>query len=268
MSDPAQPSNPYEAPTARLSDQTIAGASGDLIENGRRVPAGNGPRWIRLGWDLFKVKPGAWIGILLIAIVIVVVASLIPLVGGLVNILVQPLLLGGIMTACRAADRGEPVRVSALFSAFSTHLGPLALLGLLQFAAYIGTILVLGILAAVTIGGAASMGMLKQGPMGSAMLVPFILLGIVGFAIFILIAMANWFAPALIVLQGIGPIDAMRMSFLACLKNIVAFLLYVLVALLLAIAASLPVFLGWLVLGPVMYCSIYAAFRDLFFAQA
>ena len=139
---------------------------------------------------------------------------------------------------------------------------------MLQFAAYIGVVLVLGILATMTIGGAASMGMLKQGPIGSAMLVPFIVLGIAGVAIVTLIAMTYWFAPALIVLQGVGPIEALRMSFLACLKNIVPFLLYFLVALLLAIAATLPVFLGWFVLIPVMYCSIYAAFRDLFFDQA
>jgi hypothetical protein len=128
MSDPAQPNNPYEAPTARLSDQTIAGASGDLIENGRRVAARQGPRWIRRGWELFKVAPGAWIGMLLIFFVIVAVASLIPLVGFVINMLLHPLLIGGIMTACRSADNGNPVSVSALFSAFSSHPGPLALL--------------------------------------------------------------------------------------------------------------------------------------------
>ena len=39
MADSPSPGNPYAAPAARLSDPTIAGASGELIENGQRVEA-------------------------------------------------------------------------------------------------------------------------------------------------------------------------------------------------------------------------------------
>lgn len=268
MSDPVQPNNPYEAPTARLSDPMAPGAAEDFIENGRKVPAGHGPGWIRRGWELFQLAPGAWIGIWLTYVVIVLVASFIPLVGGLLSVFVQPLLLGGLMSVCHAAEKGEPVRVAALFSAFSTHLGPLALVGLLQFAAYFGMVIVLGVVGALVLGGAASMGMLKQGAISAGMLLPVIVLGSIAFVIGVLIAMANWFAPALVVLRSIGPLEALRMSFFACLKNIVPFLLFFLVTVGLAIAASLPILLGWLVLGPVLFCSIYASFRDLFLAQA
>jgi len=268
VSEPASSGNPYAAPSAPLAEAPLGGPSGDLIENGRRLTVGHGTRWIARGWELFKIAPGPWIGMWLIFVVIVIVANFIPLVGGVINLILQPLLIAGFMLALRAAENGEPVRVPTLFSGFANHSGSLALLGLLQFAAVLGVSILLGILVAVAIGGAASMGMLTKGSLPPGLLVPALLLGVLAFSLFALVAMANWFAPALVVLQGLGPIDALRMSFLACLRNLPAFLLYGLVMLLLAIGASLPVFLGWFVLGPLIFASVYAAFRDLFFEPA
>jgi uncharacterized membrane protein len=260
MADSPPPGNPYAAPGARLSDPTIAGATGELIENGRRVEAAHGPHWFGRAWELFKVSPGAFIGSWVILAVISVGASLIPIAGSLIGILVQPILIGGFMTACRAADEREPVRVSSLFSAFSTHPGRLAALGLLQFAAYLLLGLIGGLTAVALLGSDAKQSMLNPG-----VLLPFLIVVVVAIVVGFLLAMANWFAPALIVLQGIGPLDAVRMSFLACMKNVTAFLLYGLLGIVLAIAATLPVALGWLVLGPVLLCSAYAGYRDLFF---
>jgi len=263
MADSPPAGNPYAAPAARLSDPTIAGASGELIENGRRVEAALGPHWFGRGWELFKTSPGAFIGIWVILAVATVGTSLIPLAGGLISILVQPILIGGFMTACRAADQGEPVRVSFAFSAFSTHPARLALLGLLQFAAYLVLGLVGGLTAVALLGPDPKHSMLDPG-----MLLPLFTIIVIGIVVGFLLAMANWFAPALIVLQGIGPLEAVRMSFLACAKNMAAFLLYGLLGIVLAIAATLPIFLGWFVLGPVLFCSMYAGYRDLFFQTA
>jgi uncharacterized membrane protein len=49
------------------------------------------------------------------------------------------------------------------------------------------------------------------------------------------------------------------------LKNIMPFLLYSVIFVLLSLAASLPFLLGWLVLGPVMAASLYTGYRDVFF---
>jgi uncharacterized membrane protein len=76
--------------------------------------------------------------------------------------------------------------------------------------------------------------------------------------------MAVWFAPALVVLRGIEPLDAMRLSFNGCLRNFVPFLVYGLVGLLLAIVATIPLMLGWLVLGPVTIASLYTSYCDIY----
>jgi uncharacterized membrane protein len=76
--------------------------------------------------------------------------------------------------------------------------------------------------------------------------------------------MALWFAPALVVFHERGPVEAMKESFNGCLKNVVPFLVYGLVGLVFAILASIPVGLGWLVLGPVLIGSLYASYRDIY----
>jgi len=57
----------------------------------------------------------------------------------------------------------------------------------------------------------------------------------------------------------------MKMSFAGCLRNILPFLVYGLVGFGLAIAATIPLFLGWLVLGPVVSASLYTSYRDIYF---
>jgi uncharacterized membrane protein len=87
---------------------------------------------------------------------------------------------------------------------------------------------------------------------------------LVMFALLLPLMMALWFAPALVVFHERGPVEAMKESFVGCLKNIVPFLVYGLVGLVFAILASIPVGLGWLLLGPVLIASLYASYRDIY----
>jgi uncharacterized membrane protein len=56
----------------------------------------------------------------------------------------------------------------------------------------------------------------------------------------------------------------MKASFRACLRNIPPFLVYGVVGVLLAIAASIPLGLGWFVLAPMAAASVYASYVDVF----
>jgi uncharacterized membrane protein len=77
--------------------------------------------------------------------------------------------------------------------------------------------------------------------------------------------MALWFAPALVTLHDASPLGALRQSFGACLRNIVPFLLYGVIFLLLGIVAAIPLGLGMLVLMPVFFATAYTSYRDIFF---
>jgi uncharacterized membrane protein len=80
----------------------------------------------------------------------------------------------------------------------------------------------------------------------------------------VLAAMALWFAPALVVFRGTAPVDALRVSFSASLKNIVPFVVYGVIYIVASILASIPFGLGWLVLAPLVTISVYSSYEDVF----
>jgi uncharacterized membrane protein len=84
------------------------------------------------------------------------------------------------------------------------------------------------------------------------------------FALLLPVIMAIWFAAPLVVFHDHAAWEAMKGSFSGCLKNILPFLWYSVVLTLLALLASLPLMLGWLVLGPVVAASLYTAYRDVY----
>jgi len=98
-----------------------------------------------------------------------------------------------------------------------------------------------------------------------AMLVPMLLAVLVIMALYIPVAMATLFAPTSIVLNDLDLGSALKTSFGACLKNILSFLVWGVAILVLGFFASLPLFLGWLLLGPVLMVSLYMAYRDIFY---
>ena len=118
-------------------------------------------------------------------------------------------------------------------------------------------------------GGGAFMAMMTGGNPGmhiGTMGVSFLLAMLVVLALAVPLYMALWFAPSLIVFNNMKPIDAMKTSFFACLKNLVPFLFYGVITLVLCFIAAIPFGLGFLVLGPVAIASIYASYRDVFAA--
>jgi len=137
-------------------------------------------------------------------------------------------------------------------------LGVLALIG--WIIAFIPALLI--------VGGGALMTMMHGGQLAElgALSMTFVLSLLLALALAVPVYMAIWFAPALIMFHDVKPLDAMKSSFFACLKNIVPFLLYGIILMVLCVVASIPFGLGFLVLGPVIVGSIYAGYRDIFTA--
>jgi uncharacterized membrane protein len=51
------------------------------------------------------------------------------------------------------------------------------------------------------------------------------------------------------------------------LKNILPFLVYGILYLIFAFVASIPLLLGWLVLGPVLIASVYFSYTDIYLSK-
>jgi hypothetical protein len=100
----------------------------------------------------------------------------------------------------------------------------------------------------------------------------------IGAAAYMPVLMMIWFAPMLVVFNGLAPVAAMKLSFTACVSNTVPFLVYGAAVVMAWIVLSLPAALGpvggmlavaLLVASiPVLIGSVYASYRDIFAANA
>ena len=252
--------NPYAAPKAAVADETVV-LNADFVPGGLSRPAGRGWSWIAQGWELFKRQPGMWIGIVLLGFVIFIAAAFIPVVGGLAMTLFGPVFAAGIMIGCKALDGGGELELGHLFAGFRERTGTLIGVGALYLAATLVVMLVVGLVM-----GVGMFTMMGGGdPQAVAALgTTMVLAMLVMFALLLPAVMAVWLAAPLVVFHGHGAVEAMKGSFSGCLKNILPFLLYGVVLFVLSILASLPLLLGWLVLGPVFGASIYTSYRDIY----
>ena len=236
----------------------------------RRLPAESGASFWGEGWRIFNAAPVQWILILVVYLVISVCLQFIPVIGGIAHIVLTPVLVGGMMLGCHALARGEPLTVAHLFAGFKdARFGALAILGLILLALSFafGIFLFFGMLMTFGMSGLSAIAMqgdiwAMPGVLGAG-LFALIAIALIGGA---LIAMASWFAPALVVLDGAEPMSALKQSFAASWANMGAFLIYGLIFIGLAIVASIPFGLGWLVLGPMIAGSCYASWRQIFSA--
>jgi uncharacterized membrane protein len=256
--------NPYAPPRADLTPPPLA-SDGHAFYPPRSVSARCGWTWITDAWELFKGHPGAWIGALLLFYLIIIVLSLVPVVGGLVTTVLSPMLSAGLMLGAHAQYQGQGFRVSALFAGISRKPGPLAQVGLvyLMFALLIG--LVTGGMFALMFANsgllmsdqAVNPGDFDPASMTSALLLPTLFAILLGMPL----AMAMFFAPALVALDEVPVMRSFKLSFQGCLRNILPFLVYGLLALVMILVGALPFFLGWLLVLPILTIAIYFAYH-------
>jgi uncharacterized membrane protein len=258
-------SNPYAAPKAAVADESTL-VKGNFVPGGRGVAGGRGLSWIGEAWDLFKKSPGLWIAMIIVLFVIFFVLAFIPFIGSIATMVLGPVFTGGMMIGCRALDEGGELEFGHLFAGFQQKFGTLAAIGALYMA---GTIAVMVLVMVVT--GASMFAVFAGG--GGEQADPMAVMATMGIAVLVAMAlmlplfMAIWMAAPLAVLSEQNAFEAMKSSFMGCLKNIVPFLLYSVVMIVLAIVATLPILLGWLVLGPMVAASVYASYRDIYFTD-
>ena len=228
----------------------------------RSVPAGHGWTWITQGWALFMRSPAMWVLIGVVFTLIYIALHLLPVVGAMAAVVLTPVFVGGVMLGCRALEQGEPLSFDHLFAGFRERVAPLLGVGGL----YLGAVIVIALIVGLVTGGKLFEVFSREldpvavaGAAGTVLLAMLIML-----ALLVPVLMALWFAPCLVLFQGRGAVASMVESFVACFANTVPFLLYGLILLGLSIVASIPMALGWLVLGPVMAASVYTGYRDIF----
>jgi len=234
----------------------------------KHLTARHGWEWIKQGYALFMKAPLLWIVVLLICVVAAIAFSSVPVVGEPLVSLLMPVVLVGLMAGCKDLLKGDELELAHLFRGFQQHTAQLVTLGGI---ALVSQFLIFGLM--MLAGGAALVSILMSGQpdvdpevmmqaVSGAGLA--ILLGVILFSMLI---MAMQFAPLLVFFNNVTPLMAMKLSLQAFLNNITAMLVYGVTFIFLAILASIPMMLGWLVLLPLVFTSLYASYSEIFPAE-
>jgi uncharacterized membrane protein len=232
--------------------------------------SGHGILWFRNGYRLFMQSPINWLVMCIVFVLGIFILSSIPLLSQLVQIAV-PGVTAGLMLAASTLHRGEHINPGYLLAGFRRNRNELLLLGVFNFIANTVIMILTAILLSLFTDAATlqsiitSINNIKAGSMpDEKMLNDLLLLVMILAALSLPLVMALWFSPALIVLNNMKAWDAFKLSFRACNRNLIPFLIYGLVGAGLLILASLPFGLGLLVFIPVMICSMYWSWHDVF----
>jgi uncharacterized membrane protein len=240
-----------------------------LVVPSRRVPVGDSWDWIVRGWRLFARAPLMWVLSFLLFILVALAMGIVPFVGQLVFQVLNAVIAAGFVYACRSLERGGDFELEHLFYGFRTRFASLVVVGLLLLA---GQLVIMGIflvIAGFPLAGAILSGNEQQLLARLVEAIVPVLLGIlVALALLVPLAAAFWFAPALVAMHGLAPIEAMKQSLVGCLRNFWGFTVYGIILALFALLIPLTLGLGMFVWVPVAIASSYAAYRDIYTEEA
>lgn len=223
----------------------------------RAVAARQGTRWFADGWTLFQQRPGMWIMLGLIDLLITIVLYELPYASDLTAVFTV-LWSGGMVFAADHCRTTGAVGLADVIRGIQANFEPLF------------TAAVFGLLIAIVcdLTGDRAAGALRLMAFGGAKTdlstVLALCAGVLYLTAAVIGAMALWIAPALIVLNGATAPDALRASFTATWRNGPAALVYGLIAVGLLIACVLTLGVATLVVAPLLYLSTYAASLDMF----
>jgi hypothetical protein len=254
----------------------------------QEVPAAAGMRWVSLAFNEFFRYPLAYAGVFASFLFAVLLASLLPFVGGLFLLMSVPMLTLAFMIAVRISIQGERPKVEVFVRPWQRQVPdrrrPLLALLLFYAALIAGSVWVA---SAQSDGGfeAVFAAYAKSGTspeeLNRLMESPGVAAGMLWCVVLIsLISLVFWFAPALVYWAGQGPAQALFSSTLAMWRARWAFLNYgvvwigcsmalalvtgLLAGLLGSSMATMLLLPLHLMLTCVFYVSLYFSFVDCF----
>lgn len=214
-----------------------------------RRPAGHGWRWLVAAFAMFRRYWALWALFTIAWMVLTLITRSVPYVGSFAAAVLKPVFAVGFLAAAWSQERGEPPRLSQLFTGFRSNLYALVPLGLVYWA---GMTLALLLTALVDEGVLARWIFYGSVPpdeyLGSIELQHAMLVAVV---CALPVIFALWFAPAVVVFDDAGTTVALTASLRAALANWQALLVF-----------GLSLLLFWAVVPGMLYGVCVALFDD------
>ena len=207
-------------------------------------------------WQLVSGNLGLIVGSTFVVMVCTVLAGVIPCLGVILGLIVNPVLLGGLYRLLLKVHRGEPAEFGDVFSTFSTSFLPLFLFGLVQ-----GVLTFVAILPGYVL---IFMGTLfAERSEGLALVVS--LLGILLILPLVIYLFVSWiFASLLIVDRDLGFWEAMELSRKVAARHFFPLLGLAILGWLILMAGALALCIGLLFTVPIFFAMITIAYDELF----
>lgn len=241
-----------------------------------RFPAGHDVEplrllaWLAAGWRAAGMQPVLWLSIALLSADFITLLGLLPLLQPLA-VLLAPLVVGALMFVQEGASRNEPVSFRETCAAIARRSNALCMVGLYALAIVaIGYVVMLAtfnvsLIASVTAKGVHSLSISYGGVSG----LRGTLEAMSGASIYAIAVAAACFAPALVILHDMTPLDAMIASLSGAMRNWPVTLgCFVFMTLVVLFMPAMPLAVSAFVVTPVLVAlpllAIYGAYRDVF----
>ena len=246
------------------------------------VPARTGIAWVKLGIKTFFKQPLAMGGLFFMFMALISLVSQLPFVGAALALVVLPAATIGLMAATQVASEGKFPMPAVLFTAFRAGTKKTQAILMLGALYAVGFLLVLGV-SALFDGGQFANFYLGGGAMTKEIISTsaFQMATWAAMVLYLPLSLMFWHAPALVHWHDVSPIKALFFSFIACVKNFAAMVVYFfmwlavfslggLVLTLVAVATgsesavSFVMLPAALLMATMFFTSIYFTFKDSF----
>ena len=191
------------------------------------VPARTGMVWIKLGIRTFFRQPLALAGLFFMFMAVMTIASVLPYIGLAIAMTLLPAATLGLMIATREATEGRfpmPMLLLSGFRSGAKEARAMLILGGLYTVGFLGAMALSSLVdggdfARVYLGGATPTREMMLEPAFQGAMWLFI-------GLHLPLSLLFWHAPALVHWHGIPPLKALFFSFVACVRNLGAYLVF------------------------------------------
>ena len=227
------------------------------------LPASAGLAWIKMSFALFRTQPIGWISLMLAWLMATLGLSVIPLIGTAIASILQPGFFAGFVIAARDQEAGQPVGVPQLLAGFRVNGRALITIGSITLLANMMVVVILGLSGlplniAPDAEGVPDLRTYARALEGKELLLW------LGLCLTLLVKGVLWFTTALLALNQMPAMHAIRWSFYALIANFLPMLVFGVVITVMLIVGTLPLMLGLLVVMPLFAIAHYVSYRELF----